>query len=663
MRNKTHILIAFILQSTLSWAQVPIKIERKTNFNTYIGKENYTAIIRDSIHIKTGNYVFTSNLPIKLIDNTIFIHELSINGQYLKNQKNGQWKYLYQSFSIADLALKGVQQILLQHKINGNEDEYTFTFKNGNRYGKSIYNQRRIENGKYGIAEKLAEIPYQNDTIKGEFMVNIDSIKINGTTNNEGFLIGKLELLYFENQNQILEKRGYKNGFLISLEKLNPITNEVITKIELNDVVNVLERIEKGDKNIGFEISEQYFGLKFNPGYQQSDNRITEQLYGNSVLRKYLNLFDSIYNLNTQTESKASILKFTRRFKYFYPPEDDSISNYLSKLNLTLNRKIETVLKAPNIILRKNNSDSLLGQYQILLHIKSKSDTIQKVLDKINSGYFSHRLRHNYYLDGIPGLNAQENIFYQFNGQSIQIPFKLNQIITHSDSLLYQLLSYFNSLNENSQIVISKLNQSVSVFENQEKIDSLDNIITNLEDLLHANYPKTILYTSENISKAPFSYKLYFSLNDGFLTQLKSKYINNLLPQQEIILAGNILICTYKFLLENKQYLDNIQKMKDYWNDSLFTLYLENPFDFRKLETSILPGVQHAANILLKQYANQLLNAKNCTQIESELKKVKLLNERIKFLVRNQHIENVQQLNKALKRERVPGRIERLLEL
>jgi hypothetical protein len=91
MRNKTHILIAFILQSTLSWAQVPIKIERKTNFNTYIGKENYTAIIRDSIHIKTGNYVFTSNLPIKLIDNTIFIHELSINGQYLKNQKNNPY--------------------------------------------------------------------------------------------------------------------------------------------------------------------------------------------------------------------------------------------------------------------------------------------------------------------------------------------------------------------------------------------------------------------------------------------------------------------------------------------------------------------------------------------------------------------------------------------
>ncbi|MFN6946952.1 MAG: hypothetical protein ACK4ND_18560, partial [Cytophagaceae bacterium] len=205
--------------------------------------------------------------------------------------------------------------------------------------------------------------------------------------------------------------------------------------------------------------------------------------------------------------------------------------------------------------------------------------------------------------------------------------------------------------------------KSLYIYDNQDRIDSLDRIITRYEVVLSEKYSEKARYANENPANVPFSYKVLFSVDERIVKDLKTKYINNSLPQQEMISLGNNIICYYAFHNEHKANLDKIGGLKKYWNDSLFTIYRDNPFDFRKLETKILEGVQNASNILLTYYANQLLNAKTCEQLSGELKKINRLNERVRYLVKNQESEKVQQLNKALRRERVPVRIERILEL
>ncbi|WP_026999965.1 hypothetical protein [Eisenibacter elegans] len=162
---------------------------------------------------------------------------------------------------------------------------------------------------------------------------------------------------------------------------------------------------------------------------------------------------------------------------------------------------------------------------------------------------------------------------------------------------------------------------------------------------------KVFLSSGFNISQRNFS----------FLKEEPNIEVNNL--YLDLPLTAAFELPNYTFLDSNQSYLDRVGSMAKHWNDSLFTIYRDNPFDFRKLETKISEGLQNASNILLRYYANQLLNAKSCEQIKDELNKIIRLNNRVEYLVKNPELDNVQQLNKVLRRERVPNRIGILLEL
>jgi hypothetical protein len=649
----------------ISTIQAQTRASDTISFGNYSGIEKFSFIEKDSIQLRNGTYSFTSEL-IPLIENdSIELRELLINGNYLQNRKNGVWQHKYNSYLLDGLNIKRSWNAALQYKLNGIEDEFKISYTKGNFNGSSTYSQRNITNGRFGSPSVLAEIKFENDTIIGGFEISVDGIEIKGKTDINGFLDGVVFLKYGIDGDgvSIIETRKYQNGFLLELEKRNETTDEQLVKIIYEDVIRILSQIENQEENLDFKVSDKYFGLKFNLGYQQSDKRIVEQSQGNKVIDKYIHLFDSIHNNHSVEVNKNIILKFTSRFKYLYDVEEDSLVAHYSNENIILNEKINETLNRPNVVLRKNNSDTLFQQYQILKHIKSKSDTIQQVFDKITSGYFNYRSRNKYYANGIPGLNESDSIVYFFRDDTLSLPFSFNQRIINSDSLIYQMGNYIKALKLKADSTILNLSKSLTIYENQEKIDSLDRVISSLESSINKKYAKTSRLEEDDLSKAPFSYKVLHSLNERFLSSLKDKYLNNSLPQDEMIALGSSLICYYTFLDSNKFYLDKVDNMQKHWNDSLFTIYRDNPFDFRKLETKILEGVQNASNILLQHYANQLLNAKSCEQIKVELNKIIRLNKRVEFLVKNQELDNVQQLNKALRRERVANRIERLLEL
>ena len=459
--------------------------------------------------------------------------------------------------------------------------------------------------------------------------------------------------------NKIKELRLYQNGFLLELEKINLTKNEPIIKLTYTDVLNQLNQLADNDTNLNIKISDNYFGVKFNLGYQQNDVRVYEQSFGNQLLLNQILIFDSI---NSFSEQKT-ILKLTRRFQFIYDSLDDSLAKKLMNDIANFNTELTYFLNKPNLILRKNNSDTLYHQYEILKHINKKLQIIDDVVTKITTGYFDFRYRDKYYELGVPELNTIDTIIYTHKNKIFRTPFEINPLINKPDSLVFNLIEYLISLKNKTDNTILTIKKSLSVYENQDKIDSLDVIITKNQELLQNSYADANRYSNEESSKTPFSYRLLNSLNERSINQLKDKYLNNSLPLEEMIGIGNNLVCYYDFLLNNKNYLDAIGEMKKYWNDSLFTVYRDNPFDTRKLESKILEGIQNAANILLTHYANQLLNVKSCEQLNSEIDKITKLNSRLNYLIKNQQSINIQQLNKAIRRERVPSRIERILEL
>lgn len=647
----------------ISTIQAQTRVSDTISFGIYSGIEKFNFIRKDTIQLRNGNYVFASELIPLIENNTILLKGLLINGNYLQNKKNGAWNYKYNSSLLEDLSISRSWNATLQHKLNGIEDEFKISYTKGDFNGSSTYSQRNITNGRFGNPSVLAKIKFVNDTIIGAFEISINEIKIKGKTDKNGFLDDILFLKYSIEGASIIETRKYQNGFLLEIEKRNGTSGELLVKIIYEDAIRMLSQIENQAGNLDFKVSDKFFGLKFNIGYQQSDNRIIEQVNGNMLIEKHIHLFDSIHNLNSVEASKYSVLKFTNRFKYLYDVYEDSLVARFSNKNNILNEKINETLNRPNVVLRKNNSETLFQQYQTLKHIKSKSDTLQQVFDKITSGYFNFRSRNKYFSNGILGLNESDTIVCFLRDDTLSLPFQFNQRITNSDNLIYQMANYIEALKEKANSIILNLSESLTIYENQEKIDSLDAVISSLESSINKKYSESSSLEGSDLSKVAFSYKVFHSLYERFLSSMKNKYLNRSLLQEEMITLGSSLICYYTFLDSNKSFLDEVGNMQEKWNDSLFTIYRDNPFDFRKLETKILEGVQNASNILLRHYANQLLNAKNYEHIKVELNKIIRLNKRVEFLVKNQELDNVQQLDKALRRERVANRIERLLEL
>jgi hypothetical protein len=635
-----------------------------TSILGYKGTENYYTIIKDSILYREGKYSFTSELLKIVTNDSLRLKELKIEGNYLNNRKSGNWKFNFYNYNINDLRMSRSSNITLSHNLSGIEDELSIPYKAGNFDGRAEWRQKSIAKGRAGTTIQIASANFRNDTLVGIFNFSINDVTIKGQTNTDGFLDGIIQLTYNQDNDKIFEKRKYKNGFLLELEKRNLTQNETIINLIYEEVYEGLEKIERNEQNLNFKVSEKYFGLNFNLGYNSDDVRIKEQLNGNNILNEYFYLFDSINNLQSRyPKTHQTKLKLTKRFHFIYDATDDSVASELSSKLLVLKAELNGFLNKPNLILRKNNSDNLYLQYEVLKHINSKVLIIEKVLDKITDGFFDYMYRNKYYENGIEGLNNLDTITYFFKNTQYSKPFKISYLINNSDSLLENIETYLSLLKLKTEETINNVRASIITYENQDVIDSLDRLISQGEEMITNLYPNLDQIRKEEQSKIPFSYKLLISLNERTVNQLKSKYLNNSLPQNEMIALGNDLTCYNSFLIDNKSYLDRIGNMKKFWNDSLFTRYRDNPFDNRKLETKILEGVQNSANILLTHYATLLLNAKSCEQLATEIKKIEKLNERIKYLVKNQDSENVQQLNRALRRERVPSRIERILEL
>jgi hypothetical protein len=656
-------VLLILINSFYVLGQQAKTISNDTILGKFQGKQSYSYTIADSAQIKNGKYSFVSNLYKEYKNDTFELSELKIQGNYINNQMDGDWRIQYGNIFINDIGVKRSWNANLNYSLNGIDYEYLIRYKNGHYNGKSTLNKKKIVNGRYIANETGVTVFFENDTIKGSFLIFMDNGSIKGITNSDGFFDGKLEIKYQLDSITIIETRTYDNGFLIDLEKRNVKSNQLLSKIEFSDVVDRLQVLKSTAHPINYKISDEWFGIKFNLGYQDLDSRITSQDDANNFMLKSFHLFDSIRNFQVTNDSLFTILKLTRRFQFLYSSEEDSIVESLIPYVQSLQNKVESITKRPTVILRKNNSDTLHNDYQTLIHINNKLDIINDVLNKISNNYFDYRFRDKFYEEGVSGLNKPDTISFDFNGKFYSTPYQIDNNIKNSDSLLLKLHNYAQITEKLIIEKVNSINKSLTVYDNQDKIDSLDRIISDAESMLPVVYQDIEIYKSEESSKIPYSYKVYSSLEQRILKDFKTKYLNNSIPQEEMIVLGNSIACIYTFIVQSKEQLDLIGNMKKTWNDSLFTIYRDNPFYFRKLESKTLEGIQNASNILFTHYATLLINAKTCNQLHTEMQNIFKLNERVKYLIANQENENVQQLDKALRRERVPNRIERILEL
>jgi hypothetical protein len=638
-------------------------VQKDTTFANFKGQLNYQFQTTDSLDNKNGRIEFIGNPNLKINGDTLFFNNLNYTGNYSNGMMHGLWQFSFSNFEFSDLNFTAGPNTRLNHKVNGNEKRYNFRYSQGSFNGLTTTSITPIKNGQSLRLKQDVQLNFDRDTLKGTFLINQEGIFLKGQTNELGFLTGTVEFQYFVDSINIIETRLYDDGFLLLLFKINQKTGDTIVRVDYDAVSKQLSAVRTNSDTINYKLSDRYFGIRFNLGYPPYDIKLSAQSTGNGLLLKNIEEIDSIHKIYSQEQSPKVILKLTRRFQFVYPAEEDSLLFKLIEKLDDVKTPINTLLEKPAFALRRSQSDSLNYYYQILKRASAKIQIIEDLTNKIQGGFFDFRFRDAFLANGVSGLDQIDSIQYEIKGKEKSIPWLVEQTITKPDDLFNQLLAYIERLNIIQDSVSQIISKQLRTYENQEMIDSLDLAISKIENQIAKQYSKKSIYEQQSKDKIPFEYKMFFSVNERLVVAARSNYLNKNNTQTEAINFGEELLCLLTFLASNKTEFEKIGQLEKFWSDSLFTRYQENPFDYRKLETKILEGVYQGVTILLKSYGTNLLNARTCNQMQKESAQIQALIKRTQFIVENSNTENVQKLNRTLRRERVPNRIERMLEL
>jgi hypothetical protein len=474
------------------------------------------------------------------------------------------------------------------------------------------------------------------------------------------FFDGKLILRYFDDDEEVTETREYDNGFLISLKIQHPKNSKSIDII-YDDVLVRLKQVIRNN-NLDYKISSKGFGVEFNNGYQEQNIKLATQERGNKVLHQLFTSFDSFLKTDTIGLIKNTV-PLTRRFQFVYPKEEDSLVAVLKNKANLYKTEIKNYVEDPKYILNKKKSDTLSYHYEFLKQALEKLDIVIEVTKKIENHYFDFLYRDYYYKDGVIGLNKVGTITYQQGNKSVSKEFNIGVFVDKPQNLLKQLETYTTSLYNRSKKYMEQSSTKILRFEKQEHIDQLD------ARIVYFSHKTDSLYNGYNILKdkkdydkkdLPFCYKFYQEIRNRLIEDSNKLYIEKDIYDEKVE-AGEELLCLFEALESHINSCEILHRFPN-WVDEVFTVYQKNPFDERMFESKFLGNIERSGIRLYQYYGEGILRSTSCREINENYEKLFKLQNRLKELS-DENNEETQRLNRALRRENVPARIERLLGL
>jgi hypothetical protein len=655
------------------WAQAPQAASYDTTvFQIYHGQARHAYYLadNDSTQVKDGKFSFRSEMTKLIEDNEFVLREIWLDGQYEAGNKQGKWECVRNDYILSNISLQTRPPITARHQLGGTQDISTLNYRDGRRHGtwtssyKTIHPTRR----RHGAENLRATLNFNDDTLSGSFidkrsLEHYGETQVAGRANEDGFLDGPLTLRYMlpGSSMTIVETRLYSDGFLLQVTRSDAKQDTLIEQVVFDDVAQALDRLRNEQQATDYKASTLGFGLVFNNGYASSDRRRTIQEAGNDLLRLALGAFDDWDALFRDTLA-APVYNLTRRFQFRYPEYEDSLGQVIKlKAGLAI-QSIDSLLKMPKLQLRKENSDELEFVYAFSLHVKGKVERILEAVERTASGYFDFRRRDSYYPEGIEGLNRPDTIHYTFKGKPTQRPFREGKLIDSPHTLFLDMNEFLDSLELKMGRRREMVEAELESFENQDFVDSLDAVIIQLSAQVAAAYDSTIVQ-ARDAADIPFHHKLHQSFQERLIRPNRSAYLANSASFEETVTRAQELICVLGFLVENEDDLVRVENLNQQWDSEVFTIYRENPFDFRQFEAKILPGIREASTILLRHYATNLLNVRNCKEAHVGLDDIKRLEERVLYFRNNYQNRNILLIDRSLRRERVPARIIRIMNL
>lgn len=665
MKARYWIVIPLLFISLIANAQQRRTVEMDTVWlGIYQGKQRFQVIDRDGRTIKQGFFVFESGLLTSRGSDRI--QKLELKGNYREGLPQGQWESSRTETSLELRSVKGEANLQLDYSLDGLERIGRFNFKAGVPHGDWRIEVNKIESNKKSPTGSSSRFQFQDGIASGafSFMSYTMPVVLRGTLDAKGFLDGELFLEYeTESKTIVQEIRRYAGGFLLAISKKRKDETAPYLVLEFEDVKQKLQEIQDGSSEGRFTISDKGFGTTFQNGYESQDPYLVHQEEGNLLLDDLIGRYKEMAN-KVPSIVAGPEFPMTRRFKFFYADLDDNLQSMTAARLRVMRSTYNDFLSDPRFLLQRDRVDSLPYVFGFLEHALGKVDRLLEVNALIEDGFFDHLNRDTYFRNGISGLEKSDSFVYRTGGKSIETPFDLGVYIDSSDDLVQKMDKYAEMLKGLSDRYLEKAFNSVKLFENQYAVDSLDRSIVALRTKAEALYGfYQVIPADRKFEEMPVDYRVFKVLDKNLLGVLMEQYLDTEISTEAKIKKGEELTCLLLYLTDNHATIAGFGEMRERLT-ARFTRYSPNPFFERDVESRILPNIyQKGTGILLEDYVLQMYQAKSCADLGDRIGKINRLEKRLTELSALSNQIEIERLDRALRRENIPVRIERLLGL
>lgn len=612
--------------------------------------------------IKNGAAKFDSELYADSLSNAF--SKLTIQGSYKDGKYHGYWTFseLIYLLQIENIVHNKKHQ--LDYKLNGTESRVVMRFTHGQATGRWMIDNYIIQNGVQKDLQNSGFIFCDNGVYTGSFSYSNEkeNISISGNLNNQGFLHGALKITWLDSvKGKISEERLYQDGFLLLISRFENDDNKPFMVIEYADVQQLINDIQnnRSPQNNQIQMSDKHYGILFDNGYTSQDLRLSVQQDGNEIIERFFESFERFISVQSN-EFEKPIAKLTRRFVYQYndPYTWESIGLKIE----TLLAKTKEFINSPSNVLYAEQSDSVARALAIMNHIFEKTLILEDVVLKNTSSFFDTRDRNNFYALGVPGLNKRETLYFRNKkNENVSIDFSPPTLVDTPQNFMDQIDAYLNFLTmkfEKNQLIAFT---QVKDLEQRGNLQTVDSLIVHYEQLNESYFGEISLLTKIPFENLRFEQKIFFLAYQRKLSQLRKNYLNKT-EYSEKMDIGKQYIDAMQNLSDNQKRLSDIGRRQKRI-DSLFTIYEDNPFDYRKIEIPILGQIKEKGLLLFRHYAELLFAETRTERFIHRLAAIEQLLDKLEHYAANYNTSEVQALNRALRRESVPNRIERLFEI
>jgi hypothetical protein len=543
------------------------------NERNELGTANYTFYLdQNKKEVIDGRFSFLSNYQNP--DNCNQYIEIKANGNYKNGFKNALWQYHNKTLEIADFMISGISA---KSTLNGSILTVNANYLDGLAHGKWNMQEEEILKSKTSKITKKASANYLNGKISGDFFYindvsNNEFFEIKGNFNKDGDFDKDWQLVFFKGNDKIIEKRTYRNGFLISLQKINMKSDSLLYDIKYTDVEKKLNMLAQyPDSSLGYTIGDEKFGILFNDGYHSDSEMELAQNLGNSFISKALKTFcDKEGEVFSFKGIKNFATGSTRRFIYEYTKEEeDNLKNSLEYLNQSKSL-IKELLENKSFQVNKQKTDSLAYTFAAIKHFENKIAEIEDFARLLNSEDFKYQSRENYFNSTKTNIFDSDTIFYDYDGKDYFNVFTI-QNTTKTNSVVDLLFNYTSKILESIKSYQSYLLPYFLQFQKDSEMLIYE------EKILESSNALALKYVENDATPSKYQKIIYEKFANSVRNHLMQEYSNEDNHDKKVIKAEEILSLN-KTLDEIFNSLDEIEKIPKKL-DEQFTFFAYNPYN------------------------------------------------------------------------------------